>query len=50
MAWTNITKKIDLNVDSTEFMDSPKKTSCKDNIYPKIKTTTKVADPKEQKQ
>jgi hypothetical protein len=27
-----------------------KKTSCKDNIYPKIKTTTKVADAKEQKQ
>jgi hypothetical protein len=50
MAWTNITKKIDLNVDSAEFMDSPKKTSCKDNIYPKIKTTTKVADAKEQKQ
>jgi hypothetical protein len=22
MAWTNITKKIDLNVDSAEFMDS----------------------------
>jgi hypothetical protein len=29
MAWTNITKKIDLNVDSTEFMDSPKKLAAK---------------------
>jgi hypothetical protein len=29
MAWMNITKKIDLNVDSTEFMDSPKKLTVK---------------------
>jgi hypothetical protein len=25
MAWMDITKKIDLNADSAEFMDSPKK-------------------------
>jgi hypothetical protein len=29
MTWTNIMKKIDLNVDSTEFMDSPKKLAVK---------------------
>jgi hypothetical protein len=29
MAWTDITNKIDLNVDSTEFMDSPKKLAAK---------------------
>jgi hypothetical protein len=40
MASTNIKKKIDLNVDSSEFMDSLE-ISCKDNIYPKIKNSSK---------
>jgi hypothetical protein len=42
MAWTNITKKIDLNVDSVEFMDSPKKLAAKI-----IKTAAKAADREE---
>jgi hypothetical protein len=29
MAWTNLTKKIDLNVDSVKFMDYPKKLATK---------------------
>jgi hypothetical protein len=29
MEWTDITKKIDLNVDLAEFMESPKKLAAK---------------------
>jgi hypothetical protein len=40
MAWTNIMKKINLNVDSAKFMDSPKKLAAKITSTLKIKNSS----------